>query len=248
VPRARCLGGRGHAKGRVEKGGRWAKAWPRRPRAPRLQRPQSRRPALAGDRGPWARARRTPGAPDGVMAPRAAGVTPRAPASVRERHGVPGPSRPALAGDLRAPPRCRPRAVCRPRRDGDHRSRAPGPPAPPRRSVPSCGSPGSPPTAPGAAQKRPRSPGLQALSRPLAAGGGRCPPAGGAPPHAASARAHNRRGARPLRPGSRGQSAGGGLGLRGVLRARPCHAGGAPRPLHPGGERAPAHPPRVVSL
>jgi transposase len=70
-------------------------------------------------------ARRNPGATDGVMAHRAAVVTPLAPASVRYRHGVPGQSLPAMSCDLRDQPLCRPRAVCRPRLDVENLSRSP---------------------------------------------------------------------------------------------------------------------------
>ena len=90
---APCNVGKGNEKGRVENGGGLCeKEFPRWPRDPRFQRPQSRRHALAGDRGQCARARRNPGATDGVMAHRAAVVTPLAPASVRYRHGIPGQS------------------------------------------------------------------------------------------------------------------------------------------------------------
>ena len=93
-------------------------------------------------------------------------------------------------------------------------------------------------------RKSPRSQGLHALSRPLASGGGLLPQAGGAAPQSAPSRAQNRRFERHLRPGSRGQSDGGCLGLRGVLLGIHCQSGGATRPLHPRGERSPSHPPR----
>ena len=100
------------------------KEFPRWSGDPRLQRPQSRRPALARYRGQCAPAWRNPGATDRVMAHRATILMSRAAASLRYRHRVPGPRLPTISHYRRDQPLFRPRAVRRPRLDIENLSRS----------------------------------------------------------------------------------------------------------------------------